>query len=233
MVVFPPGTDRRPTKAGQTAKESNRIMSETQTQVPSKKETIYEAVTMEDGTTVQFPGTRKVQKSVILNEAAGVVSVRFDFRNGAVRVVSSRDLTRELELRAMGHGLSQKIGDEWSGTTEVDDMTLECDAMIERLKAGDWGVTREAGDSMKGASVVIRAICEVSGKDVGAVKAFLDGKLEAAKAKGEKLSRQELYQSFRNPASETGKVIKRLEEEKITKASKFSASDLLGELAQA
>ena len=42
----------------------------------------------------------------------------------------------------------------------------------------------------------------------------LQGKLDAAKARGEKLSRQELYNSFRNPATKTGAIIKRLEEEK-------------------
>ena len=47
---------------------------------------------------------------------------------------------------------------------------------------------------------------------------------------GEKLTRQELYSSFRNPASKTGQIIKRLEEEKAAKATKFSADDLLAEM---
>ena len=205
-------------------------MSETQA---TKKETVYEAVTMEDGRVVQFPGNRKVQKEVTVDEAAGYVEVRFDFRNGAVKSLKSNQLTRELELRAMGHGLSQKVGDEWSGTTEVEDMVLECEDMIQRLVNGDWGASRESGDSMKGASIVIRAICEVSGKDVATVKKFLTDTLEAAKARGEKLSRQELYASFRHPTSETAPVIKRLEEEKGSKASKVSAADLIAGLSKA
>lgn len=204
-------------------------MSETQA-ATSKKETVYEEVVMEDGSKVSFPGTRKVQKTVTVNEAGGTVEVRFDFRNGRVLKISTRDIERKVELQATGHGLSQKIGDEWSGTTEVEDMVLEGEAIIARLTSGEWGIIREAGDSMKGASVVIRAICEVSGQDAASVKAYLDGKLEAAKARGEKLSRQELYQSFRNPASETGKVIKRLEDEKVAKASKFNAADLIAEM---
>lgn len=209
-------------------------MSETQAQASEKKApTVYTKVEMEDGTTVEFAGNRKVQKTVTVDEAAGTVEVRFDFRSGAVKKISSRDITRGIELRAMGHGLSQKIGDEWSGTTEVEDMELECESMISRLIAGDWGAAREAGDSMKGASVVIRALVEVSGKSVDVVKKYLEGILENAKAKGEKLSRAELYQSFRNPTTETGKVIKRLEEEKIAKVSKVDASAVIGGLMAA
>ena len=185
---------------------------------------------MEDGSVFSFAGSRQVDKSYDVDVHKGTVTVLLRFRNGAVRKISSHDISRETQLKALGHGLVQKIGDEWSGTKEVDDIVLTADEMIARLKAGEWGVAREAGDSMAGASVVIRAICEATGKSVADVKAFLDGKLEAAKARGEKLSRQELYSSFRNPKSKTGAIIKRLEEEKAAKSSKFNSDELLDEI---
>ena len=110
-------------------------------------------------------------------------------------------------------------------------MVLACDEMYERLRKGEWFKAGEgSGDSLAGASVVIKAICEATGKTVEFVKGFLNTKLEAAKAKGEKLSRQELYNSFRNPTTKTGAIIKRLEEEKLSKSTKVDSGALLAEI---
>lgn len=205
-------------------------MSETQEAKSNKAATVYEDVTMADGRVVKFPGKRQTDKTITIDEAAGTVSVRFDFRNGQTRELSSAELTPATMLRALGHGVAQKAGDEYSGVTEIDDMVIAVDEIFARLRAGDWSVAREAGDSTAGASIVIKAIMEATGKPVEFVKSFLQAKLDAAKAKGEKLSRQELYNAFRNPATPTGKIIKRLEEEKLAKATKVSGADLLAEM---
>lgn len=206
-------------------------MSEVQVATaPAKSKTEYTTVKMEDGRDVQFAGTRQVDKTSLIDVAAGTAAVRFDFRNGKTITLAAGDLSAETQLTALAHGLSQKVGDEWSGTKDIEDIVLTAEAIVNRLKTDGWSAPREAGDSLSGASVVIRAIVEATGKTVEAVKAFLDGKIEAAKARGEKLTRQELYASFRNPASKTGQIIKRLEEEKVAKATKFSADDLLSEI---
>lgn len=205
-------------------------MSEVETKAP-KKEVVYTAVVMEDGRTVSFAGERQADKTVSIDDETGQVRVRIDFRNGKSVEVGSDQLSGEVNLVALGHGLSQKLGDSYASVKEVDDMHLAAEEMAERLRSGDWTKAREAGDSMSGASVVIRAICEATGKPVDAVKAFLKGKLDAAKEAGEKLSRQELYSSFRNPATKTGQIIKRLEEEKLSKNSKVDAEALLAEMA--
>jgi hypothetical protein len=80
---------------------------------------------------------------------------------------------------------------------------------------------------------VVKALAEASGKSIEAVKAFLNGKLDAAKAKGEKLSRKELYDSFRNPNSKVGQIIKRMEDERLAKESKVDADAELDELSAA
>lgn len=205
-------------------------MSETQESKPSKKETTYTAVTMTDGRVVQFAGARNVDKTVDLDTESGKFSVRLDFRNGETRTLASDQLAPETFLRAAGHGVSQKLGDNFAGVKELDDMVLATDEMIEQLTTVGWNTQREAGDSMAGASVVIRAIVEATGKDLAFVKAFLQAKLDKAKAAGQKLSRQELYNSFRNPTTKTGAIIKRLEEEKISKTSAVAADDLLAEI---
>ena len=207
-------------------------MSETQEAKPSKAATVYEDVTMTDGRVVKFPGKRQTDKTVLEDSEGNATGVRFDFRNGQTRTLLFTEIDGKTQLRALGHGISQKAGDEYSGVKEVDDMVLAVDEIFTRLRAGDWAAPSEGGDSMAGASIVIRAIVEATGKSVEVVKAFLQGKLDKAKAAGEKLSRQELYNSFRNPATPTGAIIKRLEEEKLSKSTKVNASDLLAEMGE-
>lgn len=212
-------------------------MSETQTSQETaakkaKAATVYEKIKMEDGREVEFAGTRKTDKTILTDAEGRAYGVRFDFRNGATRQILFSDLTPEVQLYACGHGISQKAGDEYSGVKEVDDMVLAVDEIFARLRAGDWAAPSEGGDSMAGASIVIKAICEATGKPIEVVKAFLQGKLDKAKAAGEKLSRQELYNSFRNPATTTGAIIKRLEEEKLAKSNKVNAADLLAEIGE-
>ena len=192
---------------------------------PAKK-TEYTAVTMKDGRVVNFAGNRQADKSWLEDKSG----IQIDFRNGESLTLLVAELSEETKLDLLLHGASQKVGDEYSGEKNPDDMFLAADSMAERLRKGEWSVARTAGDSFSGASIVIRAIVEVTGKTVEQVKTFLNGKLEAAKAKDEKLTRADLYASFRNPASKTGVVIQRLEQEERAKGSKLNADDLLAEV---
>ena len=206
------------------------------TTAKEKKVTVYTQVKMEDGSTVDFAGNRKVQKTVVVDEAAETVKVRFDHLNGRVIEVDGGALSQTVLLRLIGHGLSQKVGDNSAGETDIDDIVLSHETMVEQLMKGEWGIARTAGDSMAGASILIRAICEVTKKTKEEVKAFLQAKLDTAKkaeaAGGAKaLTRQALYASFRDPKSKVGQVVKRMEEEDAAKsAGTLNSDDLLGEL---
>lgn len=203
----------------------------TETATPAKKTaTVYTKVTMEDGREVEFAGNRKSDKTILVGDDGKATGVRFDFLNGRTLTLNFSEISEATALYACGHGIAQKAGDEYSGVKEIDDMVLAVEGIFARLRAGEWAAAREAGDSTAGASIVIKALMEVTGKPIEFIKSFLDGKLEAAKAKGEKLSRQDLYNSFRNPTSKTGIVIKRLEEERLAKANKVDAGDLLAEM---
>lgn len=184
-----------------------------------KEKTPVTEVTMEDGRVLGFAGKRKLIKEVLEDS----MSVRFNFANGAVRTFSVPD---SLAPRLALHGAAQKIGDETAGVQEVEDMVEAVDDIMSRLSKGEWGITRAAGDSFAGASVVVRAICEATGKSVETVKAFLAKKLESTPG----LTRKALYDSFRNPATQTGQIIKRLEEEKLAKTSAVDADAALAEL---
>lgn len=207
-------------------------MSETATNEAktAKKPTEYVKVNMTDGRVVEFPSSRKTAKEVTVDAAAGAVTVRFDFINGETRSISSAELSPAILLQSVGHGVAQKAGDEYSGVKEVDDMVLAVEEIFARLRNGEWGIAREAGDSTAGGSIVIRAIMEHTGKDAAFVKGFIQKKLDAAKAAGAKLSRQEVYNSFRVPGSPVAAIIERMEKEKLAKSSTVSANDLLAEM---
>lgn len=207
----------------------------------AKKERVEIQVTMNDGRQVIFVGTRKQQKETLidnskiqLDEAGGLVvfrpgavRVRMDFVNGETRTF---DVPLSLYGRAIGHGLEQKFGDETAGAKDIDDAVVAVDDLYETLRKGSWTVRSEGGDSYAGASIVIRALMEASGKDQPTIKAFLQKMLDDAKAKGETLTRKALYDSFRAPNTKVGTIIARLEAEKLAKSAKVDADAKLSEL---
>ena len=190
-------------------------------------------VEMEDGRKVEFTGKRSMLKEIILADES--VSVRFDFRNGQTLTAQ---VPKQHELYAAGHGYAQKLGDEVAGAKGEDgqpisdeDKFLAIEALHNRLaESSDWNKTAEGGGSVSGASVVLKAIMEVSGKTLAEVKAFIEKKLANAEASGQKLTRQALYASFRNPTSKTGVVIARLEADKKVKAPAVDADELMEEI---
>ena len=199
------------------AQDSNEVQAEAK-----KPKTEYLKVTMTDGREVEFPGKRKMDKTVLVEGDA--VKVRFDFRNGATLTLAVTDLAPNIQANLLGHGASQKCGDSAAGEETVEDMVLSVEKTIQQLQSGSWSVARAAGDSFRGGSVVIKALCEVTGKPVDAIKAFIDKTIEA-----KKVSRQALYASFRADAR-VGPVIERLEKESA-KPSNIDTSGLLDEVS--
>lgn len=181
-----------------------------------KKATVYTEVELEDGRKVKFAGTRKISKSYATVPEG--VKATFDFVNGATRSITIGP-DSPLIATLVGHGLVQKIGDETATTQDVDDAVLEVEAIIARLEKGEFYVERAAGDGFSGASVVLKALVEVTGLSLEQVKANIEKKLAAT----EGLTRKALYDSFRNPNSKTGVVIARLEQEKLAKNAKIDA----------
>jgi hypothetical protein len=174
-------------------------------------------VKMQDGREVEFVGKRKLLKDVMVDGAA--VKVRFDFRNGETRTFQVPDA---LLLQFAGHGASQKIGDETAGEDDVDDMTLAVDELITRLNAGEWSAKKEGG-GFGGASVLVKALVEVTKKPIEEVKAFLKKSVEAG------TTYQKLNDAFAEDET-VGPVIKRLKKEKAGDA-KVDTKALLGGLA--
>lgn len=204
-----------------------------------KSKTEYTSVTMADGRVVQFAGKRKVNKETLIDESkvevdessgivqfqAGAVCVRMDFRNGDTRTFA---LPLSLLARFAGHGGEQKYGDELASPADKplseEDMVIAVDDLDAEIQKGSWGKGRAAGGGgVSGASLVVQAIMEATGKDLATVKGYLQRKLEADKA----LTRPALYNSFRVAGTKTGVIIARLEAEKNAKTAKLNADDEL------
>lgn len=209
--------------------------------VPAKKTTEYLEVAMTDGRKVSFAGKRKVVKETVLDESkivvegdvmqvqAGAISIRMDFRNGETRLMP---LPLSLLARFAGHGAEQKYGDELATTADKplteEDMVLAIDDLNAQIQVGKWGAGRASsgGGGVSGASIVVQAICQATGKDLATVKAYLQKKLDA----DEGLTRRALYDSFRVAGTKTGVIIKALEEAKLAKVAKLNADEALGEI---
>jgi hypothetical protein len=170
-----------------------------------------ESVRMSDGRTVEFVGKRKLLKESIIE--GDKVYVRLDYRNGETRVF---EVPTMLLLKFAGHGAEQKLGDETAGVQDVEDMVLYVDELIERLSRGEWSTKRE-GSPFAGASILLRAVVEFSGKSVDQVKEFLKAKSPAEKM------------ALRN-SSKIKPIVERLEAEKASKAGKVDTDALLNEL---
>lgn len=215
-------------------------MSEEQATPAAKSKTEYTTVKMSDGREATFAGKRKVNKETVIDDSkiiiegdvmqiqSGAVSVRMDFRNGDTRLIP---LPLSLLARFAGHGGEQKFGDELATTADKplseEDMVIAIDDLNTEIQQGKWGRGRAAGGGgVSGASIVVQAIMEATGKDLATVKAYLDKKI----ASTEGLTRQALYASFRVKGTKTGQIIERLESEKVAKASKVDADQELNNI---
>lgn len=180
---------------------------------------VVEKVTMTDGREVEFVGTkRKMLKEVVLNEDGSFSHVRFDFKNGETRAFYGN---KAQNGQALGHGWSQKIGDDTAGEEDVDDMVMAVDQAIDQIETVGWYAVRASG-GMSGTSILLRALVEFSGKSVEEIKAYLKDK------SGSDKKAMRLENKRKNKAGLTVRaIVDRLEAEKAAKAaSKGQAVDV-------
>lgn len=133
-------------------------------------------IRMDDGTVVTFSGKAKMKKEITISDS-GEITVRLDFVNGEYRVLAVR---QDMVAKFAAHGASQKLGDEIANVKEVEDCVIAIDELIDRLDKGDWKTQRES-NSLAGASILQRALIELTGQTKDEVKAFLSPKSQAEK----------------------------------------------------
>jgi len=202
----------------------------------AKTKTVVTEVTLEDGRKVGFAGKRKMDKNIIYDRSKisvdgdtvilqkGAVALRVDYLSGQTRTFT---VPTSLFAEFAGHGISQKYGDECATTADKplspEDMVTAMEDLDAQIQQGHWRVEREGGGAVSGASIVVKAIMEASGKDLETVKAFIQKLLDRADAAGNKPTRKQVYDSFRKADTKTGKIIARLEAEKLAKETVLDA----------
>lgn len=201
-------------------------MSEATEATEGKKKVEVEVITMSDGRKVEFAGKRKLLKDTLISGDS--VSVRLDFRNGETRLFPVSASKHFLQFA--GHGAEQKYGDEIAGLrgadggeADIDDAVIAIDYLHDQLEVdGTWAMKRE-GTGTAGASVLVKALMEVTGKPTEEVKGFLKAQVDAG------TSYQKLNAAFSEDDT-VGPVIKRLNAEKASKGPKVDTRAILSGL---
>lgn len=201
----------------------NAVVEDTGSEAATKAKTAVEVVKMQDGREISFVGKRKLLKESIIDDRG--VAVRLDFRNGETRDFV---IPPALLNQFAAHGAEQKLGDETAGTEDVDDMTLDVDALIERLNKGEWTTKREGG-GMSGTSVLLRALVELSGKTAEQIKLFLQGDPSSEDPEKKRAKTNAEKTALRN-SPKLKPIVERLESEKANKGAKVDTDALLGSL---
>ena len=165
-VVMAPAGDETSSDTGGTA-----------TAKPVKKEPTINTVTLTDGRIVDFVGKRKLLKASEVTPD-GKIQTTLDFVNGETRTFNIPDA---LLAKFASHGAEQKLGDEIAGVDDIEDAVLAIDDLIDRLYNGEWGVARDKS-GLAGASILMRALVESTGKTAEEIKKFLSDKTAAQKA---------------------------------------------------
>lgn len=158
-------------------------------------------VSMTDGRLVTFTGRKRLDKTLITEPAPGV---RLDFLNGETRTFM---VPAELLNHAAAHGVSQKLGDEISDITDIEDAVEAVDQLMARLVKGEWRAKSEGGaGGMAGASILAKALVEVTGQPIAVVREYLSNLDNRTKA-------------ALRASAEVGPTVQRLEAEKAARAA--------------
>jgi len=70
--------------------------------------------------------------------------VEFTFADGTQRTIEVRALSEDIRNQLVLHGLSQKLGDSYSGAESVADAVEKFNSTADMLLAGDWTSGRSA-----------------------------------------------------------------------------------------
>lgn len=87
----------------------------------------------------------KIASKGALVENGDYVGATFQFANGETYTVFVDDLPTTIQRRLTIHGLLQKIGDSYSGITNVTEAIAAAEATINALSHGDWSTRGEVG----------------------------------------------------------------------------------------
>lgn len=104
------------------------------------------------------------------------IGLKFEFEDKTEMSVDFSKLSQDIKIRAMFHGISQKVGDSYAGAAKAEEGALAyakraVSETLAQLYAGDWRSASEGGP--KAPSDLAVAMARVSGKTPEACQAFV------------------------------------------------------------
>ena len=120
----------------------------------------------------------KIAKKVVPEDNSGV---SLQFTDGENLTVNLADLSPEMVTQLALHGLSQKLGDSYSGEKDVEVARAKANAVAERLAKGEWKATRDGSGSGR-ITDLAHAIVRVTGRTLEEVVSMLEEKTKEEKA---------------------------------------------------
>jgi hypothetical protein len=121
---------------------------------------------------------QQIAKKNIHEDSSGVT---IDFSDGEALTVNLSELPEEMITHLALHGLSQKLGDSYSGESDITVARTKAAGVAERLNKGDWKAVREGGGSK--ITDLAHALATVTGKTVEESVTVISN-MEAADKKG-------------------------------------------------
>lgn len=91
--------------------------------------------------------------------------VSINFEDGEKLTVNLKDLSDDIVVHLALHGLSQKLGDSYSGEQDIPAARKLAENVAKRLAEGNWKAVREGGGSAR-ISDLAQALAQVTGQDL-------------------------------------------------------------------
>lgn len=179
----------------------------------------------------EFPGFHTMKGSIMETKRNATITatindtqLKLTFANGQELVIAAHDLSDDLRVHAIMHGLKQKLVDaaaisrnpETGRAASVEDKYQAVKTVYDRLLAGQWNATREGGGNAGG--LLFQALCRMydGRKTPEQLREFLADKSDAEKTALRKNPR--IAAIIEEIRAETGK------------AASIDTNELLGEL---
>lgn len=106
------------------------------------------------------------------NVAEDMSGVTIAFTNGNKLTVNLADLQPEIVTHLALHGLSQKLGDSYSGEKDLEVALAKAQGVAQRLADGNWKAVREGGGSR--ITDLAQALAAVTGREIGEAVALIE-----------------------------------------------------------
>ena len=113
--------------------------------------------------------------------AEDLTGLTITFSDDSTLTAEIAAIPAEIQRRLMLHGLSQKLGDSYSGEQNVEVARAKAEATLKRLVDGEWTVAREGGGGGR-ISDLAQALAEETGREIAEAVELLESMDKAQKS---------------------------------------------------